>query len=231
MAKSVTLTSLLTDIRNRYELESSDFVSTSELTDYIQDSKDELYDLLVSAWGDDYFYATATVSTVAGTETVALPSDFYKLLALDFVPAGGDPVELEMFDWTERNDFGTTSEPWSSQDPPRYRLRAGLIWFTPKPAAVYAVKVHYIPACPDLVDGLFPVVFDGVNGWTEYVVCDVCAKIAGKEEADPSLFLAQKKAVAERIKMMATRRDQSGPAKVRKIRKVRISRALDRWYK
>lgn len=234
MSKTVTLSGLATEIRNRLELESSDFVSSAELNQYIQDSKDALYDILVSAWGDDYYYSTTTVSTTAGTETVALPSTFYKLLALDFVPAGGDPVELEPFDWEERNDLGSTSQTWDSRDPPRYRIRGGNIWFTPKPAAVYAVKVHYIPACPDLVDAVAPlvsVVFDGINGWTEWIVCDVCAKICAKEESDPSQFLSGKAAVENRIRLMASRRDQGVTAKVRRVKRIRKERAWSRWFK
>ena len=48
---SITLAELRTQARNRADMESSEFVTDTELTDYINSSIAELHDILIQSYG------------------------------------------------------------------------------------------------------------------------------------------------------------------------------------
>ena len=56
--------------------------------------------------------------------------------------------------------------------------------------------------------------FDGINGWEEYVIADVCIKLMVKEESDPAAFMAQKAELKQRIESEAENRDVGFPDRV-----------------
>ncbi len=60
--------------------------------------------------------------------------------------------------------------------------------------------------------------FDGISGWTEYVIVDAAAKCGQKEESDVSVLLAQKVALKARIETMRQNRDVGMPHKVSRVR-------------
>ena len=95
--------------RRYADMENSSFVSDSELVIYCQTSQQELYDILLTTYGPDYFVATPFLITTDGvSDTFALPADFYKLLGVDLQVSGtaGAPtgyyIPLRPFNWSER---------------------------------------------------------------------------------------------------------------------------------
>lgn len=67
------LSELKTEVRRRSDMENSEFIKDAELTNYINQSYVELYDILVSRFEDyyvtDFSDKTISVSTVVGTGT------------------------------------------------------------------------------------------------------------------------------------------------------------------
>ncbi len=213
MPATVTLTALKNRALRRADMVSSHFVDTTaggELETYIQDAARELYDIIVKAYGEDYYYATSTVNTVANTATIAVPTNFYKLLGVDTTcPGATDPVALQPFNWNERNI--DVHGGWAVTTP-RYRLRANTIWFWPTPEAIYPVTIHYVPTMTAVDDGAN--VFDGINGWDEYIVLSTAIKCLAREESDTSQLEGELARCRQRIEDMAPPRDIGKPHRV-----------------
>lgn len=84
MARNVTLTSLLAQVRQRADIENATArFPDAEVTEYINESIAELYDLLIGARGQEYYINSYSFGTTAGTVIYALPDDFYQLLGVD----------------------------------------------------------------------------------------------------------------------------------------------------
>lgn len=211
MARTATLTTLISDTRRAADMEGSTFVSDAEITRYLNQSATELYDLLVEK-AQDFYVTSGTVSVVAGTSSYALPAAFYKILSVE-VPLGGEnPYILSPFAWSDRYKY--SDEGWG-RGPVAYQVRGGNIHFVPEPEGSYTVTVWYIPAFTDLSAG--GDTLDGVNGWEEYVTTDAAIKCLRKEESDVSLLMAQKELLRERVLKMA-HRDQGEPNRIIDVR-------------
>lgn len=219
MAATVTLTELKARTLLRADMSSGspdqfiDQTSGGELETYIQQAGRELYDKILSAYGEDYYYSSSTTTTVAGTATVDLPSDFYRLLGVDAsVPGAVRPVALERFNWNERNVFEDgVGWNWSIAIP-RYRLRAGKVWMLPTPDGAHSVTIHYVPVMPTIDDSTG--VFDGINGWDEWIVVSAAIKCLQREESDTSELERELARCGERIARMAPNRDLDKPPTV-----------------
>ena len=65
MPSTVTLSVLTSRARQRADMTDFSFLTDAEVQVYLQSSAKALYELILSAWGDDYYYDTDTFSTVA----------------------------------------------------------------------------------------------------------------------------------------------------------------------
>lgn len=199
---TITLTELQTQVRQRADMENSNFVTDTELTGYINASIAELHDLLISAYDGDYYITAYTFSTVANTDTYALPAAFYKLKGVD-IRDGSDWVELLQFNFRERN---VNTYTWNVDGPSfRYRLQGSNVALVPTPTSVYSMRLWYIPVATKLVSGADTLA--DLNQYSEYVVLDAAIKCKEKEEGDVSVLAAQKMAMQQRIVTMAANRD------------------------
>jgi len=227
-----TLGTIRTQATQRADMENSQFVSTSEWNSYINASYQELYDLLVQKYGNNYaaapFYTFVTDGTSDqyalpdGSATYKLPdgvttaSAFYKMLGVDLVIGGGTPqysLTIKPFQIAERNRWA-----WPNMQALyglvnlRYRIHGNNIWLIPKAGANQTIRLIYIPRLTALVNDAD--VVDGVSGWEEYIVVDAAIKAMQKEESDISALMAQKAALIARIEAAAENRDAGSPATV-----------------
>lgn len=164
------------------------FVTISEWNGYISNSYKELYDILVSAYGADYYAASPYQFTTDGTNgRFSLPADFYKLLGVD-IQIAGRFVSIDPFAFSDRNrgGFGTNV-----------------------PSGGQTVQVFYVPEPTSLASDADSL--DGISGWEEYVIVDAAIKAKDKEESDVSVLGAQKQALERRISEMAETRDVGKP--------------------
>lgn len=215
----MTLAEIRTAARQRADMTASQFVTDAEFNSYINSSLAELYDLLVTSYGNDYYATTANITTVTGQDRYALPADFFKLLGVDLAiqgtagSANATYVSLRPFNMTERNRYTTASvQTWVGVTNIRYRLSANSLWLTPTPQNGQSLRLWYVPRVIPLVNDAD--VADGVSGWLEYVVVDAAVKALQKEESDVSVLLAQKTALTQRINAAAANRDAANPATV-----------------
>lgn len=215
MARTVTLASLRTQVRQRADMEHSGFVSDSELNTYINQSIAELYDLLVTKYGNDYYLASPYMFTTnTADDRYPLPADFLKLAGVDLVISADYRIALKPFMFQERNrlqNFGGIYDTLGRSNI-RYRVEANEIVISPKPDGAVSLWVWYVPCSPLLVNDSDT--FDGFNGWEEYVVIDAAIKAAQKEESDVQVLFAQKAAMMKRIEEAAENRDQGATQRV-----------------
>lgn len=216
MGNTLTLAQLKSQIRFRADMVNSQFVTDAELLTYINHSYEELYDLLVQKYGDDYFVATPFTITTNGTsDTFALPTDFQKLLGVDLAlsTTADSYVTIRRFEFQDRNRYSVPNfQSFYGVTNLRYRLRGNTLWLTPIPAGGQTLRVFYVPQQIPLSADTD--VADDLGGWLEYVIVDCAIKCLNKEESDVSVLMAQKEALIRRIEAAAENRDAANPSRV-----------------
>lgn len=213
MAKTVTLTNLILQVRERSDHVNSNFVSDAELTRFINKSAEWFYDLLTDA-GVDYFTTTDTVATDGSTEAYNLPADFYKLRGVDYT-LNGEATAMDKFVFLDRNRY-VDRAPVT-----RYRIVGDQIHFKPAPSA-QTITLWYDPVFTDLSAG--GDTLDTVNGWDEFVILDSAIKVLDKEESDSTLLRAERDQHLQRIEDMKRDRDLGLPETVTDVTRVHLPR-------
>lgn len=227
MARSVTLANLILWIRTEAGLTGSTAVTDTEITALVNSAWPELYDMLVGAYGHDYYAKSGTFTTVAGTRAYALPTgggvgtDIYKILGVSLT-IDGDTFPIDAVDFHHRDVGLTNSSPWRTRlVRPGYRYHGSELWLVPPPDDVYTVTVHWLPCATTVSAGQS---IDGVNGWERYIVAWCVARLLAAEESDPSVWLAELASLTQRITTMAQSRVADGPDQVvrRRRRRTRL---------
>lgn len=228
---AITFGSLRATVRLRCDSPIGGPLSESELSDMLNSSLSELYDLLVVTF-EDYYLTGPVAVTLASGASISLPADFYKLRGLDRQDSNSDWLPVDPFNFRERGEFARAALAL----PPsslafRYRLTPTTIEVYPQASNGGAYQYWYVPVRADITDDSTQVTF--LQHWEEYAILDACIKACAKEESDPSVFAAQKQAVRARILAAAPSRDASGPATIVDVRHYRGSRGgggrFDLW--
>jgi hypothetical protein len=220
---TITLLDLRTQTRQRADLETSKYVTDSELNGLINDSIAELQDLLIATYDGDYFVESVQFDTVSGQTDYPLPDGtlyssapaFYKLKGVDAKIIAGNFFALRPFNFNERNR--NEDYAWGFLNGPtiRYRIVGDNLRFSPAPNSINPIRVWYIPTAQKLVADSD--VLKDVNAYHEYVVIDAAIKCRIKEELDIAPLEAMKAQMAKRITEMAQNRDVGQPESVSDI--------------
>ena len=219
MAKEITLADLKYQSRLRADKVGSTYIKDDELISYINKSGAELYDLLIGAYGNDYYLKESEFKVQHGVSDYDLPEDFYKLLGVDFQITAQRKLTLKPYMFNERNRYQEGAY-WSAVigiSGPRYHLQNNQIKFRPTPDGAYTLVLHYIPCFADLEND--EDVLNGVNGWEEYIILDAAIKMLMKEESDTSALERQRDRILIRINTMAENRDAGQSFKVSDVQK------------
>lgn len=205
--RNTTLLKLRTQSRLRADKVNSGFILDPELNQYINNSATELYDLLVAAYGNDYYLKKFTFNTNGTDTSYDLPSDFYKLEGIDLYINSSRFITLKPYMFNERGRYqdGSNWAAITAIQGPRYHIAANQVTFNPTPPGPYALTMYYVPELPEMVSDSDT--FDGINGFEEYIIIDAAIKMLQKEESDISVLMIQKKAITARINLMAENRD------------------------
>ncbi len=207
----------------------SNFVTLTEWNSYINMSLFELYDLLITAYGEEYFAAPfLSFTTTGSTQFYDLPNGtnysgapaFYKLLGVDLgLNNSSQPnngwVTVGKFNLIDRNAFyypNTNSSQYGVFNM-RYRVFGSKIEFIPTPSASQYMRLIYIPRMTMLLQDT-DITTAGVSGWLDYVIVDAAIKALAKEESDTSVLMAQKAALMKRIEAASMNRDVGQPDKI-----------------
>ena len=200
----MTFEELIKNVRRRADMEFSTIVSDEEVGYYINSSATELHDILVTKFEDYYITGPVDVTVLSGS-TFELPSDFYKLKGLD-VNLEGHDYAMHPFQFRDRHKYNNTfaTRLFRNYDK-RYRILGNTVHITPGSDATGNYKLWYVPKFASLVDPSDEL--NVIGGWEEYVIVDAAIKCLQKEESDPTILLAQKQALFNRIEVAAANRD------------------------
>lgn len=217
MATTMTLAQLRTAARQEADMVNSQFVSDSEFNTYINQSCFELYDLLIQKFGDDYYIKNPpyTFTTDGTSYLYALPSDFYKLVGVDLAinnaPASWTTIWAFNFGSRNVNPVPNVQGLYGFSNI-RVKVSGSNFWVSPVPSAGQTFQIWYAPRMSTL--SADSDTFDGISGWTEYVIVDAAMKALAKEESDTSVMMQRKALLTARIEAAAENRNASGPQTV-----------------
>ena len=226
-----SLASLRLQAQQRADRVNSDFVKLPEWNKYINQSLFELYDLLVTQYGEEYFANSLDFATDGVTQRYLLPNGvnynaadpFYKLLGVDLSVGLGNTgglVTLDKFNFIDRNKYfypTTGSSAINGVFSMSYRLVGNTIEFIPLPVGQQQIRLWYVPRMRQLLKDT-DVTAQGVSGWTEYVIVDAAIKALQKEESDVSVLAMQKQALMKRIEAASMNRDAGRPDTISDVR-------------
>lgn len=215
----VTLQQLIDRVRQRTDMVTSQFVTDAEITNWINQGKKELEDLLVAAFGEDYFATSLSWSiTASNTENYSLSvltsGTFYKLMGMDY-RSGSNWIDLDPYTFKERNNYNNTATNpfWYQQGSKyRYRVTGSNLNLKPAPWIGEVFQIHWTPQQTNLT--LTTDTFNDINGWSEYPVVKASICVKDKEESDTSILQADLQRLTARIDSMKINRDASAPLKV-----------------
>lgn len=221
-----TAGNIILEAQQRCDKVNSPFYSPQELMSMCSQSRKELYDILVQKFGDDYYLATPyTYKTSNQQQFYPLPDDFYKLLGVDVALNNGDPnswVTLKEFSFIQRNlyNFPNVYTMYGITNL-RYRLMGDQLEIVPVPSGGQTIQLWYAPRVSQLIN--LTDIVDGVSGWEEYIVVDMCIKMLTKEESDVTIYAGQKGALLKRIEEAAENRNIGEPETVSDSRRRNFS--------
>lgn len=211
MANPVTLTTLITRVRQRANVEGFTLsIPDTEITDALNVSlANEVYNLVRQAVGDKYYEKNITFTTSNGTNIYSLSSigasDLVALVSVDAylsanVTAAAPRLNCRRYMEEERNLYVSLPLGWSIGQWILYSLQGANLRFQPIPDSAYAIGVNYVPTSPVLVAG--GDTWDDINGWSELAVLDVAALCLAKAKQfeAAAYFDGRRAALKEQIK-------------------------------
>ncbi len=143
-------------------------VSTEAWNSFITNSYKKLYDMVLAAYGNDYYLAQTYQFTLNNNQAYALPdgtasfldttgstaAKFYKLLGADlqYSASPNGWLTLKRFEMIERNKYAmpNTQTNWIGYTNMRYRLQGNNFYITPIPQTGQLVQLWYAPAPTNL---------------------------------------------------------------------------------
>ncbi len=225
---AVTLTNLTDRSKQLADLVDSAFVSSSEWTNWINGGLKELYDLVVSA-NEDYFTTSSSVTILASTSSIALPSTFYKLRGVDYQLSSDNYINVPLFSFQDRNRSGDYLHSTQGNDPTRrYRVILDALHVSPADKAPGTYRVWYVPSVTELSSGsdTISTTFSKF-GWEEYIVLYAAIKALIKQEQDVGALSAQKAELTQRIITMSTNRNSDQPERITAVSKLQT---MGEWW-
>lgn len=196
-------------VRAKADQEGSTFVSDAVLNGWINDAIAELHGLLLQAFGEDYFEKDYTFNTVVNQEEYDLTTDFARLTGFSMKVDGSKWTPIRRYEKSERErleNLGSQSTGF------RYRIRGAKLSILPKPSAVIACRMPYLPTAVVLATDVD--VLTGYKGWEEFVVVRAAIECIDKEESDSTAKRADLARIAARIESEKERRDTNEPGRI-----------------
>lgn len=201
-----TLAQLKTRVRERADMVYSKFVSDAELTGYISNSYARFYDMVTSAYVDDYVNDPFQFTISSGNSYVFTANEnFYKLVGVDFLD-GGQWCEVRNFNFNQRNTTANAFNTNRYHPVLRYKLMGSKqLLFIPTDQATGTYRYWGIPNAAVLATDTDEI--DGYNGWEELIIIDAAIKCLLKEESDVNDLKVERKLLYDEILAAAKNRD------------------------
>ena len=218
----------------------SQYLTTDEWNWNINQSGSELYDILVTKYGDDFFFAPKLNISLTGADSYDLPNGgnypdgvggfapaIYKLNGVDaningaVGTANAGWVPLSRFNWIDRDKytaFPAQAGALNNIYQMAYREMGDKLQILPANTN-QIIRLNYVPILKQMLQDTDMLPFS-ISGWSEYVIVDAAMKAMIKEESLEkwNALSAIKQALVLRIETTAANRDVGQPNSVSNVR-------------
>lgn len=224
----------------------SHYLTTDEWNSNINQSIYALYDILVSKFGDDYFFAPPLLISLTGLDYYPLPDGsnysgapaIYKLNGIDANISGQSLgpnagwVPLARTNWSDRDKYTT----WPGQAGALnniyqmgYREMGSNFHIFPA-STNQLVRLWYVPIMTQLLQDTDMLTFS-ISGWSEWIINDAAMKAMIKEESTGkwSALGAANAQIMERIETISANRDVGQPNTVSNVRATMGDPGFSNW--
>lgn len=206
----------------------SNFITVDEWNFNINQSANRLYDLLITKFGDRYFFAPPLIFSSNGTNVYPIPNGLnysaapalYKLSGVDASSGsasannGNAWFTLPTFNWIDRNKYntlqlaGTVTAIYGLA----YCWQGSNIYFQPYPTNAQSFQLWYVPMLTQMLQDIDMMPFS-ISGWSELVIVDAAIKALVKEESfeEAAVLISERASIIERIEETAANRDVGQP--------------------
>lgn len=220
MGRNVTLLQMRTKVEARYDLPtdtSNTFVNTTIVNEFINSSIASYTGILQECELEEYYTYEDTITSTPGQAWVATSgltsAQFQGIRHVHWIRGTDDAVQLERAQNQEWFMRSWSSSAWDSTRP-RYCLIRDRIYLMPPPIGAMTLRVFYT-GIPNDLTGDSDTFYAG-PGWEEWIVADVCWKVAEREDQDPSRFITRRQD-AERLIRAQYERETGGPVFAKRL--------------
>lgn len=184
MGDTRTLQNLIDDCAARADtvITTTSFVTQAQATTWINQFIGKMRSRVIQEFDEDYYTITGpNSSTSLNVDAYPLPTDFFKLLGVDYsVDSGANWRTAHRLNFADRNRFGSSSS-WPNSSRPRYKLFGTNLMLRPVPSSVYLYRLVYAPTLTRLVN--LSDTFEFYDGWDRFIGASVAVLMLGKEES------------------------------------------------
>lgn len=175
-------------------------LTSAVLNDIVNDAVYEAWDVIVGKWLDN-FTTSASVAVVAGTDSYAVPSAFYKQRLLEHADQQRlSPIALE-----DRSRFyGQTGRPT------HYLLMNRLIYLYPTPSANETITQWFVPIKAEMTSDADSLTLD-VPIELKYILATGWRDILDRQNLDPSPAIAKMQAYEAKLRTASDSLDAGEP--------------------
>ncbi len=225
----------------------SEYLTVDEWNSNINQLCFELYDILVSKFGDNYFLAPALQISLSGAISYPLPDGslytaapaLYKLSGVDvnIGGGGGGPlagwVPVPRANWSDRDRWTV----WPGQPvglnnayASSYRVMGNQIFIFPLNNN-QQIRLWYVPMMTMLLQETDMLPFS-ISGWSEYVIIKAAMLAMSKEESSEKYALLERQLAiqTDRIETQAANRDDGQPNSVSNFRATMVDPSFGFGY-
>lgn len=208
--------------RERIGIEQNNVVSDQFLQRLLNNSLATLDSILVTAYED--YRLNKYLVTIGGNNVIPVPSDFFKLRAVDFGSPGAW-VTIYIYNLQERNRFqnpiGNMFAPYGNQAARKVRVMGNKITVEPENISSGQYQIWYTPNYQELVlpTDLLPLAMD-TEGFVEYAVAATGVKVFNKLNLPSQGFAEEMKYYEDIVRNASKNRMSNGPKCIVNVRNI-----------
>lgn len=212
MALTKTLLQLRKSLARKVGIDGADGDTASAdltavvLNEFLTDARYESYDIITGKWLD-YYTTSSSQAVVAGTDSYAVPTDFYKLRAIWISTGTTTYRRLYSANLDAAAEFTGSSGGDRNY---RYRMQGRNIILMPIPGAAETLKIYYIPLPSELVSDSDSITFD-VPIEIKLMLAIAWRDCLDRQNLDPSPAIAKIEAYTGQLRTAADSRDAGEP--------------------
>ncbi len=225
MSRTFTVAQIKEQIRQRADMERTNYIEDDELLSYINGSLAAFWDILVNV-AEGFALNSIAFNATTTSDTYQLPASLLRIEKVE-LELNGVWKTLDSVPYARINEVSTVN---ASRSMPFLYARKGLyqIVLRPAPTGTHPCRLSYVERAPILSSD--DDIIDGINGWEQYIVVDCAIKCKDKEETSTVVLQAERDDMIKRLKESMAFRDESTTYGIRDINERELSHNFDGFW-